>query len=408
MALKLDNPKEAVVDPHNHKRRYKNWRAKSLGHLFESDVELIQQYVTDMEEGINTAKVKKGARSYSRLNALRSRIPLFAAWVRKVYNKRMVEITSDELIRLANMLKKGEIKKGNGEAYQSYDDYLKDFKAFWHWYMKFMRKENKKTIEDITVDLDDSGDEKPKFVYLTEAQIKMLIDNAKFDYKVIMQLLFDSGMRAPSEFMNIRVKDIAETTNPKIAYCNIRDEVSKTFGRKFKLMFSYPMLKQYIERNKLKADDFIFTKNPIVINRYLKRLAFRVLGIGKMGFRNGGKDKTFPDVKGGLTMYDFRHCSACYWLPRYRSESALKYRFGWRTNKMIEYYTQFLGMKDTIQEDDMLIDENRTQLEKQLEQQQRQNELLQEQFVDMQKQMEKMLARQTNIEQVTRVIKKKK
>ena len=55
-----------------------------------------------------------------------------------------------------------------------------------------------------------------------------------------------------------------------------------------------------------------------------------------------GKERIVYDYKNGLTLYDFRHASACYWITKYKSESALKYKFAWRTYKMIEYYTQFI------------------------------------------------------------------
>jgi hypothetical protein len=67
-----------------------------------------------------------------------------------------------------------------------------------------------------------------------------------------------------------------------------------------------------------------------------------------------------------LSLYDFRHSSACFWLPRYKSESALKYRFGWKKSDMIHYYTEFLGMKDTISQDDLYLDVTKTELEKEI------------------------------------------
>jgi len=77
-------------------------------------------------------------------------------------------------------------------------------------------------------------------------------------------------------------------------------------------------------------------------------------------------------------MYDFRHCSCCYWLPRYKSEAALKYRFGWKRSEKIHYYSEFLGMKDTITEEDMLIDITKTEIEKRLTKTERENEILKE------------------------------
>ena len=75
-------------------------------------------------------------------------------------------------------------------------------------------------------------------------------------------------------------------------------------------------------------------------------------------------------------MYDFRHISCCYWLPRYKSESALKYRFGWKKSEKIHYYSELLGMKDTIAEDDMLVDITKTEIEKRLEKTEKEKEIM--------------------------------
>mgnify|MGYP001583631373 FL=1 len=114
----------------------------------------------------------------------------------------------------------------------------------------------------------------------------------------------------------------------------------------------------------------------------MKRLAERVLG-----------DKSSPAGQkySDLTMYDFRHISCCYWLPRYKSESALKYRFGWKKSDKIHYYSELLGMKDTIAEEDMLIDVTKTEIEKRLEKSEREKELLQDKMQTMELQMTKIM-----------------
>jgi hypothetical protein len=90
-------------------------------------------------------------------------------------------------------------------------------------------------------------------------------------------------------------------------------------------------------------------------------------------------------------MYDFRHNSCCYWLPRYKSESALKYRFGWKRSDKIHYYSELLGMKDTISQEDMLIDVTKTDIEKELEKTKRENTLIRDEMTNMQDQMSKIL-----------------
>jgi hypothetical protein len=86
-----------------------------------------------------------------------------------------------------------------------------------------------------------------------------------------------------------------------------------------------------------------------------------------------------------MSLYDFRHNSACYWLPRYKSESALKYRFGWKKSEMVHYYTEFLGMKDTIQNEDLYVDITKTELEQQIEQERKSRLLLEDDVAEMKK-----------------------
>jgi hypothetical protein len=90
-------------------------------------------------------------------------------------------------------------------------------------------------------------------------------------------------------------------------------------------------------------------------------------------------------------MYDLRHISCCYWLPRYKSESALKYRFGWKKSEKIHYYSELLGMKDTISEEDLLIDVTKTEIEKRLLKAEKDKELLQERVNALETQMQKIL-----------------
>ena len=90
-------------------------------------------------------------------------------------------------------------------------------------------------------------------------------------------------------------------------------------------------------------------------------------------------------------MYDFRHCSCCYWLPRYKSESALKYRFGWKKSDKIHYYSELLGMKDTISEEDLLMDVTKTEIEQRLSKSEKEKEIMQERLNSMELQMAKIL-----------------
>lgn len=357
------------IDPYNHAERYIKWRDKSrsegISDISPENEKTLLQYLSDMENGLNVAfMMKKGPRSYTRLYTLRIRIHFIMKLFEERFNvKDMTKVTEDQLHDLFNQLRTGVIRKSDGNLYASAKDYARDFKAFWHWHQK-VSKRNKIEIEDITQYLDTTG-VKPKWVYLTEDQVKMLADKCKFEYKVLIWFLFDTGVRAPTELMNIRVADL----HNDFKELHIRQETSKTFGRRIKLMLSSNLIKEFVIMKGLKADDYVFKINPGVVNRALKRIALRVLGDKESPARQRYCD---------LTMYDFRHCSSCYWLPRYKSESALKYRFGWKDSDRIHYYSELLGMKDTIGDDDMLLETQKTEIEKELISTKRENEILQE------------------------------
>jgi hypothetical protein len=373
------------LDPYNHKDTWKNWKKEvktQIPTISKRNSDLILQYLSDMEIGRNISSVSaKGGRSYARLNSLRNRMVFFARKFEVFFKiDDITKIEEEQLFKFFYDMKNGNLKKENGGTYKSVETYSKIFKAFWHWHMKVNRK-NGFDITDITVDLD-TRQEKPKWVYLDEKQIRKLIEKAKYEYKILILFLFDSGIRAPTELLNVKISDLHERTDPvsgKDYYLlNIRHETSKTFGRKIRLMICSKLLKEYIEDKQLSFEDYLFTFNSSMANRYLKNLGKRVLGDVKS--RAGQKYSE-------LTLYDLRHCSCCHYLPRYKSESILKYRFGWKKSDMIHYYTEFLGLKDTITEEDMLIDVTKTEIEHRLSKSENENSILRERIDFMENQM---------------------
>jgi integrase len=370
----------AKIDPHKHKQKFESWKEKTkdgIPKMSKANSDIVKAFVYDMEHGLNIAMgSRKGARSYIRLNTIRDKMNFFVKNFEKIFKiDNICNISEEQIHQYFNMMRNGGIQKKLGGAYKSTNYYVKTFKSFWHWYIKIQRKKGVKII-DITTDLDTSG-QKPQWVYISEEQFKKLCDKAKYEQKVLMMFLFDTGIRAPTELINIKVEDLSEDCKK----LHIRDEISKTFGRKLNLMISSNLIKKYVKENKLKDSDYIFPISPALTNRYLKRLASRVLGK-----ENSLAGRPYSE----LTMYDFRHSSACYWLPRYKSESALKYRFGWKKSEMIHYYTEFLGMKDTISEEDMLIDITRTEIEQRLDKSEKDKQILQDKISAMEAQMTKM------------------
>jgi integrase len=367
------------LDPYNHEGSLTRWKNKvrdlgGISDISRENSEIILSYLKDMELGINTSlSSKKGARSFTRLNTIRLRLTFLAKKFKELLNvDNMTKLTEQQLCSFFVDMRKGVIKRQDGQRYRATRDFVKIFKAFWHWHQKVARKAGKE-IEDTTTYLDSSG-EKPEWVYLNEEQVRTFADNCNPKYKTIVMFLFDTGIRAPTELMNIKVSDLT----PNYKELNIRDEISKTFGRRIKLMLCSELVKRYIKENELTEEDYLFKFSPYVVNRYLKRLSHKLFG----------DEKSLAGQKySDLTMYDFRHCSCCYWLPRYKSESALKFRFGWKKSDKIHYYSEMLGMRDTISEEDLLIDVTKTELEKRLTKSEHKSELLEAQVENMKRQM---------------------
>lgn len=346
------------LDPYNNKENYFIWKEKAEKGIVDSDIgeynrKLVLQYLQDMEIGINVGKAtKKGARSFIHIHSLKTRLISIIRKLKIEHNITKITDVSDEQIHiLFSKMSNGTITKPNGGKYLAVSDCVKVFKAFWHWYQRISKKKGIE-IPDITTDLD-TKEEKPDWVYLTEEQVKTLADKALYKYKVLIWFLFDTGIRAPTELMNIKVSDFYG----EFKELQIRNEISKTFGRRIKLMLCSDIIKEYIKSSNLSQNDYVFKINPATVNKYLGRICGRFFG-----------DKQSPAGQkySDLTMYDFRHISCCYWLPRYKNESALKYRFGWKGSDKIHYYSELLGMKDTISEEDMLLDLTRTEIEKRM------------------------------------------
>ena len=344
--------KEEVRDLYNSEQLHDNWittvKSEGIEGISGTSSNLVISFIEDLSIGMNISKKsKKGGRKKNTLNRTRQKLIFVIKGLEERGIKPITKAKEEDLHKFFNDMKNGVIKTRVGTPYKSAWDYVKTLKTFWHWYQRIMKKSGV-LIEDITEDLDRRG-EKPKFVYFTQEDFEKLIEKASIDTKPLIALTFDSGMRL-TELYNVRISDFSKDFKE----LQIRDETSKTFGRKIKLMICSEHIKEYVKKLELKKSDFLAQKSHSMVNKELTELGKKILTEEQTKFKN-------------LTFYDFRHSSACFWLPRYKSESALKYRFGWKKSDMIHYYTEFLGMKDTIQEDDMYINITKTDLEKRLE-----------------------------------------
>lgn len=354
------------IDPHNSEHYFGRWKKKPFD-LTKKNTEILKDYISDMEMGRNVSGSRKGGRSKIKLLSMARQVERLLTLLELHFDVKDVrKLDEKTLHKLFDQLVQGKIKNTYGKPYKSTGDYAARFKAFWHWYMKSQKKEGG-NIEDITLDLDANKREKPPFVYFTDEDLEKLMDKADYETRVFMAFLFDTGIRSPTEALNIRVCDFRDD----FSQLNIREGISKTFGRQIKLMMCSDAIRNYVRDNHLSDMDRLFTFTPPAMNKRLKKLGKLVLGDSLTVGRKKGSD---------LTMYDFRHSSGCYWVVRYKSESALKYRFGWKKSDMIYYYTELLGMKDTISEEDMLVDITKTELEKEVKELREHNTKMEEKF----------------------------
>ena len=94
------------IDPYKHKERYFNWKEKALKEGIEGiskyNSDLILQYLTDMESGINVSiKSVKGARGYPRLNTLREKMLFFSRRFKEIYDlDKVTDINEEQLLLL--------------------------------------------------------------------------------------------------------------------------------------------------------------------------------------------------------------------------------------------------------------------------------------------------------------------
>ena len=329
------------LDPYRHKEMYEKWKLNPNNpNVSKANNNIIQNYIFDMEIGKNVSRFSpKGTRSHIRLNKSRQKI-FFICELLEKHTKVMnvTKVTEDQMHKLFNDMRTGKIRKINGGIYKSTGDYVRVFKAFWHWHQKVSSKK----IKDITEDLD-TREETPEFIYFTEEELNDMLKLADPDMKVLMVFLFDTGMRV-TEMKNIKVSDFLNDFKE----VKIREETAKTFGRRIKLMMCSDVVRNYIDIMDLKSDNFVFKLHTSHMNKRLKKIGKNAL------------------AKEGLTLYDFRHSSACFWYPRYPNIQGLLYRFGWKKIEMAHYYARFLGMEDTISEGDLLLGVTKTELEKEM------------------------------------------
>lgn len=394
--ISTNNNGEREVDPYNIKGRHESW-LKKIGYPQNTDYfsftgisrdasELLTKYVLDLYSGKNLARgTRRGQRSFIHLVNVRIRLQKLIGMMEKFSNKNLLDFTEDDALMVFNNMRNGIILNVYGNPFTDVCSYAKKFVAFWRWILKTQKEKN---LPNIVESLDTTADKKPKWSFFTLKDVEAMAEVAPDQYyRTLIFFLIDSGIRAPKELMNVRVKDFSEVQGTNLLFLTVREETSKTFGRKIKLMISSDHIKKFIEKYNLKNEDFLFSRDYMTMTRTVARMGHRILGIGTILNQKRGK----IIIKKGISMYDFRHNSCCHYLPIYKSENQMKYRYGWTNGEMIHYYSEFIGMRDTISEDDMLIDTTKTEIQQQLEKEKQRVALLEEQLNAQRKEMEENL-----------------
>ena len=355
------------VDVYKREERFLSWKERVLEEgvpgISAENTNVFIQYILDMETGTNTATgSKKGGRSYPRLCNLAQRM----TWILRMLEKRGVhDVRSCEekvVVSLFADMDRGVVRTKTGERYHSVGDYAGVFKAFWHWWMKVNRKQGR-VLPDITEDIS-TRSEKSSFVCVSKEDLEKLLPYFSEDEQVLLYFLFDSMIRAPTEVLSLQAGNIYEREGE--VWVTIPDEVSKTFGRTLNLLYCGQAVVDHIRRKKLCPDDQLFSFKPWLLNRKLQQVAAQLFGEQ----RSHAQAEYFRKI----TLYDFRHSGAVHFRvlakenPGCISLDALRHRGGWTGMKMLDYYTQFLGLDGKIDKQGILMKRDKHHLEQEMEQ----------------------------------------
>lgn len=392
---------ETQIDPYGRKALNEKWYAevKKDGdinyHIFDNIVskeasKLLVQFFFDLNNGKNMPiGSSKRPRSANSIFGYRTRLPSIIEKLEKHSGKKLLELEEDDVLQMFKGMREGILLNKLGRPFKDTQTYAKFFCSFWRWYMRVSQKE-KKEVPDLVSNVDLSRDDKPEWNYFEYKHVLQMVDNApSLYYKALVLFLFDSGIRPPKELMNVRVKDLTPIPDSDNLFLQIRHDTAKTFGRKIKLMLSSDILKKFIKVEKKQPEDYIFDKKYPAMNHMVKKLGFLVLGVGARRKNKHCQHK----FAGGISMYDFRHCSVCHYLPIYKSENQMKYRYGWKSADMIHYYSEYIGMKDTLQETDMISSSDKVNMQLDLEKEKQKVSIMQEQLLAQQQEMESKMKR---------------
>lgn len=262
----------------------------------------------------------------------------------KIYKKPTDKISREELMKLKDDFLNKRILKVNDEPYsekviegltETIVNYLEDTqpkrmsqlisergKPMRSW---FIMRAKRKTPE-----------------ILTEQEIKKLYNSCNLLWhKYTIAVLFGSGARI-EEFLNLRFEDIEEPTKNFPYYqIDIKEEYSKTLGRKIGLYWEYcteATAKYLASIEKKNPKDRVLDIDYDTVRMFLSRLGMKVLNKR-------------------IHAHMFRKSSATFHASKFNRQQLCK-RFGWRFNSnVVDVYISRAGI-DEVEVKDVMLDDD--------------------------------------------------
>ncbi len=356
------------LDVFGHQQRYERWKEavqeEGENGLTKKNSDILIKYIFDMEIGSNISrKSKKGGRSYPRLNNLRQRLAQIMIMLQERKANDITKISEKKISELFNDMRKGVVKTQKGEKYKSAQDYVKIFKSFWNWWIKVNRKK-RIIIPNIAEDLDSSKDEQSEFVYIEKKDfMEKYLPHFTKEEQLIQLFVYDSLIRSPTELKSLQTKNVFKKS--KDCWINIPDEIAKVMGRQMNLIYCGEEIIKYIEEKKKKPEDYLFEFSHLMLHKKMQKVAKQIWG----------DQVSHPKAKGrykDITLYALRHSGAIalrikiHENPEALSIDTLRERGGWKNYRMLDYYTKFIGLSGEIKKDRLLLEEDKTNLEKEI------------------------------------------
>lgn len=381
-------------DISHNKACYEHWKekAKAFGEkgLSKANSDMLVNYIFDMEVGSNVGRgSKKGGRSYGNLNVTRRKLIQIIKMLEERGIKDIRNIKEKELVTYIDDITKGRILREDGKKYGSPREFVRTFKKFWHWYMNVERKKGN-TIPDICEDLSLEGNG-VTFVYFTKEQMEKMMPYFTKEEQLLVLFLFDAIPRFPTEVASLTAKDVYMQNGE--VWINIPDDVAKVIGRHFNLLYSGEALMKYIKENGLEPDDYLFevikdNNRVYAFNKKLKQVAVQVFGDV---ISHPKAQKKFSEISG----YDFRHSGAIHFRILSQktgiSLDAVRQRGGWKTFDMLNYYSQFIGLTGEIKKESILVEEDKSKMQKKIEELEKQIKEMKPVYNKTQKEKEEMI-----------------